>query len=287
MKWGNIKISINNDVKNEFEVECFFIDLDGTSLDHKRHNISDLNANKIREINKNTPVVISTGRSFGNKVKSLMKELGIKYAICQNGAIIANDNNEILRDIVIDSKTVSFIKNIAAKYRIIMIPNSSYQLYTMNWFMQPLVWLNRKHYFKLKDFDSSLKYNKIILAGCTKRKLFKIYLELKQKYPSLSIKTSASDWIIEITDSKATKGLAAVFITELLNVNATKSVHIGDSMNDTSTLDYLGALIAMKNSSKHLLSVATHVGPDYRNGGLAKVLDGEFSINYEKNKYII
>ncbi|MGL6125045.1 MAG: HAD-IIB family hydrolase [Metamycoplasmataceae bacterium] len=282
MKWGNIKISINNDVNNQFEVECFFIDLDGTSLDHKRHKISDLNANKIREINKKTPVIISTGRSFSTKVQYLMKELRIKFAICQNGAIIVNDKNEILRDIAINSKTVSFIKNIAVKYRILLIPNSTYKVYTKNWIMQPFVWLNKKHYSKLADFDSSLKYNKLVLAGCTKRKLFKIYLELKQKYPSLSIKTSANDWIIEITDSKATKGLAAVYVTKLLKVDATKSVHIGDSMNDTSTLDYLGALIAMKNSSKHLLDVATHIGPDYRNGGLSKVLDGEFSINNEK-----
>ncbi|MGL4357106.1 MAG: HAD hydrolase family protein, partial [Cetobacterium sp.] len=60
------------------------------------------------------------------------------------------------------------------------------------------------------------------------------------------------------------------------------SVHIGDSMNDTSTINYLGALIAMENSSQHLLNVATHIGPNYKNGGLAKVFDGEFTFNYAK-----
>lgn len=283
MKWGNIKISVtkNENDKKEFEIECFFIDLDGTSLDEKRHSISDLNAEKIREINKKTPIVISTGRSFGNKVKSLMKDLGIKYAICQNGAIIANDKNEILQDITLKPHMVEVIKKIAIKYRVVIIPNSTFQVYAVNWFFKPLIWLNKTHYFKISDFNTHEKYNKLILAGCRKKKLYKIYLELKESYPSLSVKTSANDWIIEITDCKATKGLAAIFVTKILNVNANKSVHIGDSMNDTSTLNCLGALIAMKNSSKHLLSVATHIGPDYKKGGLSKVLSGEFSVNDE------
>ncbi|MGL5732872.1 MAG: Cof-type HAD-IIB family hydrolase [Metamycoplasmataceae bacterium] len=282
MKWGNIKIKINNDVNEEFEVQCFFIDLDGTSLDYKRRYISDLNANKIKEINKKTPVIISTGRSYSSKVKDIMKQLDIKYAICQNGAIIADSKGKILQDIIIDSQMVSLIKDIAIKHNVFIIPNSEYKVYTNNWYLKPFRWFNKKHYFKLMDFDPNLKYNKIVLAGCSKKKLYKIFLELKQEFPLLSFKISGNDLVIEITDSKATKGLAAVFVTKLLKVEATKSVHIGDSMNDTSTINYLGALIAMENSSQHLLNVATHVGPDYRNGGLAKILDGEFSPNNEK-----
>ncbi|MGL5617556.1 MAG: HAD-IIB family hydrolase [Metamycoplasmataceae bacterium] len=287
MKWGNIKIKINNNINEEFEVQCFFIDLDGTSLDYKRRYISDLNANKIKEINQKTPIIISTGRSFGNKVKDIMKQLDIKYAICQNGAIIVDSKGEVLQDIVIQSEMVILIKEIAIKHNVFIIPNSQYKIYTNNWYLKPLKWFNKKHYFKLKDFNIDLKYNKLVLAGCTKKKLYNVFLELKEKFPSLSCKISANDLVIEITDSKATKGLAAVFVTKLLNVEASKSVHIGDSMNDTSTINYLGALIAMENSSKHLLNVATHVGPNYKNGGLSKVLDGEFTFNNENNKFHI
>ena len=285
MKWGNIKISINKNFNNQikdFDVECFFIDLDGTALDGKRHTISETNAKKIKEINKITPVVISTGRSFGSKVKGLMKSLDIEYAICQNGSIIANNKNEILQQIFIDSSLISLIKRIARQYRVIIIPDSKYELYSNVLYLKPLIWLSRKHYFKVEDFDETEKYNKLVLAGCRKRKLFKIFLKLKDDFPSLSIKTSANDWIIEITDIKATKGLAALYLAKILNVKPNNSVHIGDSMNDTSTLDYLGALIAMKNSSKHLLNVATHTGPSYKKGGLAKILDGHFSENTEK-----
>ncbi|MGL5205315.1 MAG: HAD-IIB family hydrolase [Metamycoplasmataceae bacterium] len=283
MKWGNIKIKIDN-LNEEFEVECFFIDLDGTSLDYKRRYVSDLNANKIKEINKKTPVIISTGRSFSNKVKDIMKQLDIEYAICQNGAIIVNSKGEILKDILIESGMVKLIKDIASKHNVFIIPNSKYQIYTNNWYFKPFKWFNKKHYFDLKDFDTNLKYNKLVLAGCTRKKLYKVFLELKEKFPSLSFQISGNDLVIEITDSKATKGLAAVFVTKLLNVEPTKSVHIGDSMNDTSTINYLGALIAMENSSQHLLNVATHIGPNYKNGGLSKVFDGEFTFNNEKNK---
>jgi HAD superfamily hydrolase (TIGR01484 family) len=142
MKRGNIKISISQELNkknNEFEVECFFIDLDGTLLDGKRHSISDLNAEKIKEINQNTPVVISTGRSFGSKVKGLMKSLNIEYAICQNGAIIANNKNEILQEIFMDTNMVSLIKQVAKKYRVIIIPDSKYRLYSNVLYLKPLI----------------------------------------------------------------------------------------------------------------------------------------------------
>lgn len=280
MKRRIIKIAINNN-NNEFDVECFFIDLDGTSLDKKNHSISDMNINKIRETIKNTPIVISTGRSFGDKVKELMGLLNIEYAICQNGAIIANKNHEILLDITIDYEMVKIIKETAIKYNLAITPNSQYRIYNSRWFMRPFVFFS-KHYFALKDFDDTLKYNKLVLAGCSKKRLFKIFKELKNTQPSLSIKTSANDWIIEITDKKATKGLASIFVSDLLNVSPKKSVHIGDSMNDTTTINCVGALIAMENSSKHLLNVATHIGPNFKKGGLSKVLSGEFLENTSK-----
>jgi len=281
MKRKNIKIFIK-DNKTEFDIECFFIDLDGTSLDSKHGSISKVNIEKIREINKVTPVVISTGRSLGEKVKYLMKLLNIQYAICQNGAIIVNDKFKILQDITIDPVMTKIIKEIVKKYRATLIPNSQYKIYNSNWYMKPLVFLSRKHYFKIDDFDENKKYNKLIISGCLKKKLFRIYKEIKNNYPSLSVKTSAKDWIIEITDKKATKGIAALFVTKLLNVEPKNSVHIGDSMNDTTTINYLGALIAMENSSKYLLKIATHIGPNYKKGGLSKILDGEFSENINK-----
>ena len=285
MKRANIKISVTNkeNIKTkDFDVQCFFIDLDGTSLDGKRHSISQANIKKIKEINKKTPIVISTGRSFSEKIKDLMKLLEIKYAICQNGAIIVNDKFEVLQDISIEKSMIKIIKDIAIKYRLWLIPNSKYIVHSSNWYMKPLFFFKKKHYFKMDDFNITNNYNKIVLSGCFRKKLFRIYLELKKTCPNLSIKTSGNDWIIEITDSKATKGIASLAVAKMLNVEASKSVHIGDSMNDTTTLNHLGALIAMENSSKHLLDVATHIGPNYKKGGLAKVLNGEFSENLSK-----
>ncbi len=276
-----IKIFVKNK-KNNFDVECFFIDLDGTTLDKKKNSISNTNISKIREVNKNTPVVISTGRRFGDKVKKLMLMLDIKYAICQNGSIIVNNKFEILKDITIDTSMVKSIKFFAIKNRIAIIPNSQYKIYNSNWYMKPFIFFDKKHYFNVKNFDEIQKYNKLILTGCSKKKLFRIFNELKNNYPALSIKTSANDWIIEITDKLATKGLASVFVSKMLNINPKNGVHIGDSMNDTTTLDYLGALIAMGNSSKHLLDVATHIGPNYKKAGLSKVLNGEFFENPSK-----
>ena len=120
--------------------------------------------------------------------------------------------------------------------------------------------------------------NKIVIAGLIRaKKVWSLSEKIRKEVSGVSVKTSGRDKIIEITDKSATKGKGAQLIANILNINIENTVHIGDSENDTTTLNKVGALIAVKNSSIKLLNVATHIGPNHKRGGVAKILNGEFS----------
>lgn len=259
-----------------FNVEAFFIDLDGTTLDISNDlKISKQNYEAIKEKNRITPVIISTGRSYGNTVKNLMTELDIPYAICQNGSVIVDNKGEVIKSIEIDKEKVQKIIAIAKAKKLGIVINSEWTLYVSNWFMAPF-WLIRKTFKRISKINMDRPFYKIVLAGKTKKKIYKIMLEIKKEIKDVSITTSAKDRIIEITNIEATKGKASSFVAKLLNVDVKKCVHIGDSQNDSSTVNTVGALIAMENASQHLLNVATHIGPHYKKGGISKVLNGQF-----------
>jgi hydroxymethylpyrimidine pyrophosphatase-like HAD family hydrolase len=61
-------------------------------------------------------------------------------------------------------------------------------------------------------------------------------------------------------------------------------LHIGDSMNDSTCVDYM-KVVAMKNSSKDFHNLTDLKGPHYKNGGLAKVLAGEIIVEKNENNF--
>ncbi|MGL4343316.1 MAG: Cof-type HAD-IIB family hydrolase [Metamycoplasmataceae bacterium] len=273
-----MKISINNKL---IHPDAIFLDLDGTTLDLKKHGISKENIQAIREASKNSLIVISTGRSYNKKVKELMLLLDLKYAICQNGAYIIDiENNEKkILDIYIEKEEVEEIWKFAKKNNLVMLVNSEYKLYSRRKILFLARLFNKTKYKKYSDFNFGQKIHKIVLAGPFRKKIFKYYNEIKEEIPNLSYSISGRDYIIEITHEDASKGIAADFLCNLLNLDASKSIHIGDSLNDSSTLSFLGALIAMGNASKHLKKIATHIGVKNKKGGLSKVLNGAFTKN--------
>lgn len=263
----------------DFTIQAYFVDLDGTTLDKKisKLRVSKKNIEAINEKQKKYPVIISTGRSYGPKVKKLMEFLNIKYAICQNGAVIVNSNGEILRNIELTIEQKEMIFDIAKNNKLFFTINSQKKVYTSHILTFFLRLFLRKKFVKLDKFNPNEKVNKVVYGGrFWTHKIVKIFEEIKHTIPNVSAKVSGHDLIIELTHKNATKGLGAKWLCEYLNIDISKTVHIGDSENDSTTIEYVGALIAMKNSSNRLKKHATHIGPHFKRGGLAKVLNGHF-----------
>ena len=279
----NLKIKTKN---GSFTPEAIFIDLDGTLFDKLSKNPSRKNIDSVKKIQEIVPVVVSTGRSLSVKVKHIMKLLNVPYAICQNGAVIVNNKNEVLKNITLNKEQVESTINIVKKYNRGFTINSKFLVYTNHkgWFLFRTLWWNKwkkidKYYFK-ENF-----VNKIVIGGyLKKKKIWELAKEIEQSVKNVSVKTSGRDKVVEITHEDATKGNGDEFVANLLNVNIKKTIHIGDSENDSTTIDKVGALIAMEDSSSKLLNVATHLGPKHKRGGVSKILNGEFEVKLLKKE---
>ncbi len=271
--------------KRVFEPEAVFIDLDGTLLDKFTKKISKKNIEAIKKQQQKCPVIISTGRSYEKKVKKIMKLLDIKYAICQNGAVVADNQGNILRNITLDRNQSDEIVKIVKEVRLGFTINSEFLIYTDHWLWATLRFLWRKKWKRINKFSFDDKpINKVVIAGyLKKKKVWALADKISKTITHASVKTSGGDKVIEITNDEATKGTASNFIAKLLNINIRNTVHIGDSENDSTTIEFVGALIAMKNSSQKLFDKATHIGPNHKRSGVYKILEeGNF---YEIKKH--
>ncbi len=253
--------------------KAYFIDLDGTSFDVRedgRSKISETNKKAIIETNKKTPVIISTGRQIDDTLP-ILKELGLDYGICQSGAQIINSKGEILEQNNFSSEIAETIFKIIVQKKLMFKPNDVSILYGARF---PFGIIARTVGFKTcktYDFKKSDQYSKIVIFGSTKKRMAKLAELFREKFSSLSIVSSGNGYTIEITSDKATKGIANVKVAKLLKLNPLETVHIGDSMNDSTTHGKM-ILIAMANSNPKLIKMADWVGPHYKRAGLSKIL---------------
>lgn len=268
--------NINNNIK------AFFIDLDGTALDAKKDGgpwISDANMIGITNARQDGKhVIISTGRVDGI-IFDIFNKIGGDYLIGANGARVWNKKLKLMVDIQMPVSTVARITDFAQKYKLPMKVSDDYLAYGVQNFIQR--YIANKIGFKTASnysFDMQIPRSKIILWGpLSRKKVLLLSKELQKLIPEIEVATSGHGRTIEITGQGATKGRGNEFVWRELGLRKDETMHIGDTMNDSTTVGHVGRLVAMKNSSKKLKELARFIGPHYKNGGLAKVLNGEYT----------
>ena len=260
------------------EKKVLFIDLDGTLLDTRNENTvypSKENIKALERANKaGIKTIISTGRS-GNGVKLYLDLFKPKFAVLGNGALIYK-NGEIIEEKRFSKRQVIQIIEFAKANSLTIKVDDSQTCYgSESWICQKisskLSLQNVRGYY----LSSQKPYYKFVMWGKIKKSAMKqLADELKLKVSDISVVTSAKGYTIEVTHKDATKGKGNYYVAKkLLRLkNMDQVAHIGDSMNDSTAAEKMD-LIAMKNSPKSLKELAAHVGPHYKKGGIAKLID--------------
>lgn len=268
--------NINNNIK------AFFIDLDGTALDIKKDGgpwISDKNMVAIANTRKEGKhVIVSTGRVDGI-IFDIFDKIGGDYLIGGNGGKVWNKKRRLMVDIQMPVQIIARVTDFAQRNKMTMKVSDDYYAYGAHNFL--LKYISRRIGFKAKtgySFDMQIPRSKIILWGIrTKKEIVSLSEELQKLIPEIEVVTSGHGRTIEITGKGATKGRGNEFVWRELRLRKNETMHIGDTMNDSTTINHVGRLVAMKNSSKKLKELTRFIGPHYKNGGLAKVLEGEYT----------
>lgn len=265
--------------KNNFK--AYFVDLDGTLLDSHdefgRPSISKTNINAIAKAEQEgKSVIISTGR-LGVNAMPYLERIKAKYGVLANGAQIFV-KGKIVKEFKLTVQQCLKIVDIIQTEKMIFKTDDSFNAWGV--YNRKLELYARMFGFVPKKsfaFEMHKEYRKIVIWGKTPRGILRVAEKIKKVVKDVSVVTSGHGWTIEITNEKATKGIGNEYIiNNYLNIPRQATAHIGDTMNDSTTVGHVGALIAMHNGDRNLKKMAQFIGPKYKKGGVAKVLEGNF-----------
>ena len=270
------------------DIKIFFIDLDGTLLDAKKdgsHDISPDNHEALKLAKKQGKIIIiSTGRS-GVQASKYLELVDWDYAVTGNGAVILKNvhGNKVIKQTNMTIRQSLLIIDFAKKHGLVLKVDDKRIGYGSFGKFQSFI-TKKIRFQPVKHFNLEMhkEYYKIVLWGKTRSKMKKLGKLLSEKVEGVSVVSSSKGFTLEVTHKDSTKGIGNKYVAEQLGVtDKNHMIHIGDSMNDSTVVNYMG-LIAMKNSPKELKNIATHIGPNYKKGGVAKVLAGQYKVNEKK-----
>ncbi|BAW18281.1 haloacid dehalogenase [Mycoplasmopsis bovigenitalium] len=258
-------------------IKIIFIDLDGTSLDYKRKLLSDENIETINNLKKSgIKVVVSSGRGLNKKTFNILSQLNSQDLIAWNGAKIIVDNNEIFSK-PIEKVHCQIIEKLVKKYNITTIVNSDFrnQTYSNSLVVKLATFFKKGKAKKVSEINLEDDIYKLIFWSLNKNNLKNFLNELNNTIgKELNILCARNyNTFLEVTNIEASKGIAEQKFAQYLNIDPFDCIHIGDTMNDSTTIGKVRYSIAMKNASKEYKSIANFVSPfNYKKGGLAKTL---------------
>ncbi|MGZ9413140.1 HAD-IIB family hydrolase [Mycoplasma sp. 480] len=255
--------------------KLLFLDLDGTLLDKGIGvwaKMSEKNKDAVLEYSKQYPVVISTGRTFNHEVEKIAKSVNAKFIVCQNGSIILDKNFKEIQNYKISQEVIKQILDEVINQKLTFVANPGSIVYGRGFWNKIYSLFSHFSHKDYEEFEIK-ELNKILVIGHSKKKIKNLFNDLTTKFHNqIDARIVGKNYAIEITRHDCSKGEAAKTIAEFLNIDLKESMHIGDSMNDSTTKNIVGTLVAMKSGSKRLQEIADVVGPRKQNGGVSKIL---------------
>lgn len=248
--------------KSVEDKKILFMDLDGTFL--KNVNLDsfsqeDLNSLKTFQ-EKGNYLVINTGRSYiqAKEVRDVAN-LNAKesYLSSANGATIYKGDKVIQNNHLNKDELESITSYVSKKYKHVGFKLPETNCYYSNskrirnlveWFTH----LERKTIRRMNIKDEGYpKYGVILLTS--KRKNYKIWEDLKSKFPQFNIFLTGHDFYLEIVKKGVSKGDAVKSISKILDVKIENTYAAGDSGNDHTMFKEAGNAIMMKNTPPYII----------------------------------
>ena len=236
---------------------------------------------------KGINIVPTTARHPDNVLDLLKSKLPFRslkfkvpYIIGASGALIKDQNGQVIRKKTIDPETVKHIIEVLNKHDVLYCILTS----DNKWYKVPSVRHNDYLQGDTRKFIT-VKGNPIKQLGNDITEILQIvpYIDpsndehrgklkaIEQDLQNLKVSiSSSSKRLLEIGPEGINKGEAIKFLCKLLGWDLEKTFGFGDSRNDTDTAKEVGTFIAMPNAPAELLELATSIAPnDHNHDGVA------------------
>ena len=255
------------------DVKIVFIDLDGTLTNHDG-KITDRAFKIIEKLKKiGIYIVFTTGRSIPYTINIAKHYNPSGYMITSNGAEIYNYvNDNLIYASSIKEENLAFLDNLVTKYNLIFTANSKDYRYTNKLNDN----LGKKLVEKLTDINNEVNQIVIQSTNIDDMKYFRRDLNenTELKITNKGGITELRDYYFyDVTNSEASKGNAIVKLCELLGIDLSKTMAIGDAGNDIDMFNVCAYKVAMANADKELKEVANLETLSNEQDGVALVLE--------------
>jgi len=273
----------------ESKIKLICIDMDGTLLNSK-HEVSDENKKAIKKAHdRGVNIALCTGRMFLS-AKYYADLIGISTPIiASNGAFIKNGYNDkaiyenpLPKDIAIE------IYKIAKKYGLTIQFNSWNVLFMETPASEEHAYvvmnrdlpeekrvkfiINEKLDEAIQNYEGNILKAGVIEKAANKDKLWTAKEEIKDIFRDKLHVVSSGDNNFEITVGSVSKGNAAAYLANMLNIPQEEVMCIGDSENDLSMIKYAGIGVAMGNGLDIVKEAADFITDTNDNSGVGKAI---------------
>lgn len=231
------------------------IDMDGTLL-NSQNTINKRTRDAIlRAGDKGVYVVLATGRLMTSAINYSSKINLKRPIISSNGAVIIDENKNIIFEKHIDPGRIENIAHIADK-------NDVY------------------YHFYGKDSFYSNKYVEDIIRfynpadSLEEEKIkFNLYNHIEDILKKdINICSSWSN-NVEIMEKDVSKGNSLKYLCEKLNIHRNEIIAVGDNENDLSMLNFAGLGVSMGNAKENVKSVADIITSTNDEDGVAEIIE--------------
>ncbi len=261
------------------------IDMDGTLL-NSRGEVSDRTRQAIYDAGKKgVYVVLATGRILKSAINHAIELELNKPIISSNGAIIVDENKNIIYQRPMVSQSVKSVIEIGQSENVYFHFYDEMSFYS-NIYVEDV--LNFYNSDEAKKDGTEIKFNifkkaeeivsnksinvyKFLFIDDDEKKLDRLKYRLRD-VEDISI---CSSWAnnLEVMDRDVSKGNGLKHLCNKLNILAKDVIAIGDNENDISMIEYAGLGVAMGNGVDEIKSASDLVTSTNDEDGVAKILE--------------
>ena len=263
------------------------LDLDGTLLNSKKE-LSEGNLAALKKAaDAGWEIVPTTGRFYGGMPDFIRGLPFVHYAITINGAYVEDllEGNQIYTAEMPYKQAIDIMKyldELPVIYDCYM-DNDAFMTEALkakvdeiveNPRIRKMFYDLRKPVPELKEFLENRGQDVQKIQFFTKDANLRLELleELPKVFENIAVSSSSAQ-NIEINQAKATKGLALIALAEYLGLDRSKTIAMGDGLNDISMLEEAGIGIAMANGCDEALDAADWVTSHCDEDGVAKAIE--------------
>lgn len=269
-------------------IKLIAVDLDGTLLtDDKR--ISARNRETLmRAKAQGVKVVLCTGRPL-NSVVGHLETLGLTepgdYAVTFNGGLVQkNDTGEVLSKDVMSFEDIETLYQLTASLELPLDVVSNEIVYRIQ--PQPAAYpsvyhhLNKILTFEDKTLDTlprGCDYNKMVCA-VDKAHLEQQLPKIPDSYHERYNIVRSGERLFEFLNKHVTKANGLLKLGQILGIDASEMMALGDEENDLSMIAYAGLGVAMANASAEVKEIAQYITDSNEADGVATAVE-KFVLN--------